>query len=471
MTVDVVVVGGGVSGLATAHDLKRRGCQVVVLERQAHPGGNAISERLDGFLVEHGPSTVNAASPAALDYSRELGLDGDQCDLGAGVRRRYLVEDGSLRAISIHPLGFLLSNYLSVAGRIRLMAEIAAPRRNGEGEETVEAFCSRRFGSEFARRVMDPLVGGLFAGRASELSVSAVFPTLVRMEQESRSISLGILRRRRSGGKMPGRRLFSWRDGVGSLPRALAAGLGASVRTGVAVRRIRQRPGGFRVDVGSQGAIDTKAVVLATQPHVAAQLLEGLDSDAAAAAGGIEAPPLAVVFLGYRAEQVAHPLDGLGYLAAQSESDGLSGAQFCSTMFPGRAPDGCVSIAGYIGGARAPERARLPQADLLAMARDEFGQLIGARGEPVVSRVRHWPLGLPQYGLGHGARIAELSGLSQHLPGFFLTGNYFSGPSVAVCLTVARDVANNVGQFLDLSGKRRFITRPEVEKYPINGPA
>ncbi len=448
MNVDIAVIGGGVSGLATAFDLRRQGHRVVVLERQARAGGNAVSERFGGFLMEHGPSTVNAAAVAALDFSRELWLDHTRCELGDGVQRRYLVDDGALSGISVHPLGFFLSGYMSLPGRLRMMAEIAVPRRRGSGEETVAEFCSRRFGAEFTRRVMEPLVGGLFAGRADELSVSAVFPALEKLEREARSVSLGVLRRRHRGGKMPGRRLFSWQGGIGSLPRTLAARLGDAVRPGVAVRGIVRELDGFHLDAGPAGAIRTRAVVIAAQPHVAAQLLETVDRESAEAAAGIDAPPLAVVFLGYRREQVDHPLDGLGYLAAPDEGSGLSGAQFCSTMFPGRAPEGHVAIAGYVGGARAPDLARLSGDALVDLARQEFGALIGAKGDPVVARVRHWALGIPQYRLGHGARIACMAEATRRVPGLFLTGNYFRGPSVAMCLTNARDTAFNVDSYL-----------------------
>ncbi len=458
MNVDVAVIGGGVSGLAVAYDLQRQGFRVVVLERQTRAGGNAVSERFGGFLMEHGPSTVNAATSEAIDFSHELCLDGMRCELGDGVRRRYLVNDGALDTIFINPLGFLMSGYLSLPGRIRMMAEIAMPRQCGGDDETVARFCDRRFGAEFTRRVMEPLVGGLFAGRAGELSVSAVFPALKQLELEHRSITLGMLHRRRRNGRMPGRRLFSWQNGIGSLPGALGVQLGSSVQTGVAVQRIQRAVDGFKIETGSNGTIHAASVVIATQPHVAAQLLEPVDAAAATAAGAIDAPPLAVVFAGYRREQVAHPLDGLGYLAAPDEGRELSGAQFCSTMFPGRAPKGYVAVAGYIGGARAPDLARLPESALADIARREFADLIGARGDPVVTRVRHWPLGIPQYLLGHGDRVDCLMGLGQRVPGLFLTGNYFRGPSVANCLANARDIALNVDLYLagpnELVGRR-----------------
>ncbi len=463
---DAVVIGGGISGMTAAYGLSRRGYRVIVLERQAHVGGKAVSERFDGFLMEHGPSTVNASSPNAARLSRELGLDDQRCSLGDGVRRRYLVSRGALCGIPTHPLGFLCSDYLSLGARLRLLAEVLVPRRRGTkaDEETVSGFCSRRFGAEFAARVIDPMVAGIYAARASEISVAALFPKLVEFERRHGSVTGGILHWRRRGGAMPGSRLFSWHDGIGALPRALATCLGGTVRTGVAVHRIERRSGVFRLDVGPAGCLDTRAVVIATQPHVAAQLLDNIDTSSAAAAGAIHAPPLAVAFLGFRRQDVDHPLDGLGFLAAENEQRTINGAQFCSTMFPGRAPDGHVAVTGYFGGARAPGLACAPAEELIELARREFRDLIGAHHRPVVARVRHWPLGLPQYHLGHQDRIATLTEASHRQPGLFLTGNYFSGPAVAACVTEAAETAKRVHQFLSRQENMLAVTWNEIAR-------
>ncbi len=446
--IDVAIIGGGVSGLAAAHSLRHRRRRVVVLERQTRAGGNAISERIGGFLMEHGPSTVAAESEAARDLSASVGLDDMKCDLGEGVRKRYLVGQGRLHGISAHPMGFLTSKYLSPGARARILAEPFIRRSPDSSRESIADFCGRRFGDEFAARVIDPLVGGIYAGCASRLSVTASFPKLVQLERDWGSITYGMMRRRFAGGRMPGSRLFSWREGIGTLPRALAGILGPSVHTGVAVRRLERHGGKFRIDAGRAGKFTARAVIVATQPSVAACLLDGVDDAAADAAGGIAAPPLAVVFLGYRKQQVGHPLDGLGFLTPQDEGRTLTGAQFCSTMFPDRAPEGCVSVAGYFGGARAPQTARLPAEELIHMARGEFADLLGARGEPVVARVRHWPLGLPQYEVGHEDRVAILRNAGQRRRGLFITGNYFAGPGIASCLSHAIETAARVERHL-----------------------
>ena len=456
MTVDVAIIGGGVSGLATAHDLKQRGHDVAVLERQSHTGGNAVSERRSGFLMEHGPSTMNAHVPASNQISRELGLDDRRCELGEGVQKRYLVADGALSGISTGALGFLASPYLSPWARLRILAEFLVPHGSEGEDESVMDFCSRRFGRDFAERVMDPMVAGIYGGgRASELSVAAIFPMLVALEEKYGSVTLGIMHRRREGGKMPGSRLFSWRDGMATLTRTLARGLAKNIRTGVAVRRISPHHNGFNVDLGKDGALQARAVVVATQAHVAAQLITDVDPQGAAAAQQIQAPPLAVVFLGFPRKNVTHPLDGLGFLTAEAEKRGILGSQFCSTMFPGRAPKDHVAVSAYIGGARAPDLARLSAPALIDLARGEFRDLIGATGEPSVAQVRHWPVGLPQYRTGHGKLVTELGRTHERQPGLFLAGNYFAGPSVATCLTVAQKTAQAAHQHLEQGTERQ----------------
>ncbi len=327
-------------------------------------------------------------------------------------------------------------------------------------------FCARRFGTEFVDRVIDPMVGGMFAGKATEVSMSATFPRLLDMERRHGSITRAMICSRFRGEGMPARRLFSWRNGMASLPRALATRLGSAVRSGIAVRRILPQADGFRVDAGAAGAFEAKTVVIATQPHVAAALLDVIDRTGAGAAAAIEAPPLAVVFLGYHRQQISHPLDGVGYLTPTAERRLLTGALFCSTMFAGRAPEHHVALAGYIGGARAPELARLPANQLVASVRAEFADLIGARGRPVVASVRQWPHGLPQARLGHGNRNNALTSIGRRKPGLFVTGNYLRGVSVAGCLEQAAETAASVDRYLS---RHNQIARPVLPLPSVKG--
>lgn len=470
--VDAVIIGGGISGLSAAHSLHRKGYSVLVLERQVRTGGNAISERFGGFLMEHGPSTVNLAMPGVATLAGRLDLAGLRTGLGSGVRKRYLTKGARLAGIGLSPLAFLTSRYLSFAGRARLIAEFWQPRGAPDAEETVAEFGTRRFGAEFSDRVLDPLVAGMFAGNAAQTELGFVMPALAAMERGHGSIIRAVLRARLTGGRMPARQLSSWRDGIGTLPCALARRMGHAVRTGVTVRRVAHAPGGFRIDAGDRGAVRARAVIVAVQPHVAAQLLEPIAAPAAAECARIAAPPLAVVYLGYRRGQVAHPLDGLGYLTPGNEGRPVNGALFCSTMFAGRAPADHVAISAYIGGARAPDLARQVPRALIDMARRDFAELLGVSGNPVLARVRQWPRGLPQFQRGHLRLVERLRRALGEAPGVFVTGNYLGGVSVGACADSALDTARRVRRFLGQAAQKDIARhRPQTAAgVPANPP-
>lgn len=443
---DVAVVGGGISGLSTAWALARAGVRVSVFEKRHAVGGRIVSERTGGFLMEHGPNALVSPAVGAETLISGLALSSARVQRGARVRQRYLVRGGHAHALPIAPLRFFTSRFFSLRGRLRLLAEpFIAPF---PGDESVADFARRRFGREFLDYVVDPLIGGLQAGDPEQLSLAAVFPQLKRMERESGSVSGALLRarlRRGSAGSFDPRRrqLFSFRDGLATLPRALAGAPGIRVVTGAHVIAVRPVPGGFRLRIGDRD-LSARAVVVALPAYAAAMLLRPLDPAAADAAAGILHPPLAVAFLGYREADLAHPLDGLGVLAPRIERRNFLGMLFSSSLFEGRAPAGHVALTAYVGGARQPELAGLAPARLAALVHDEVRDLLGARGDPVLSRVRYWRYGLPQPGLDHSARIARLRALEADMPGLFVTGNYFGGVSTVACIDQALAVAGRV---------------------------
>ena len=449
--IDVAIIGGGISGLTAAYQLKRQGHQVVVLERQVRPGGNAISENLNGFLMEHGPSTVNATVPEVEELSRTLGLNSFVLPLSEQVKHRYLVKGGELAGIPVHPMGFLSSDYLSLKGRLRLLAETLIPKGDHSSDESVDQYITRRFGAEFSNRIMDPLVGGLYAGHSDELSVQSVFPKLIEMEQKYGSLSMAVLMSRLKGRRMPAKRLYSWSQGIGSLPNALSASLGGCIKTGAAVQKIKPGSTGYQVETTGQGVIQARAVLVATQPHVTATMLEYVAPGAAETLNDISAPPLAVIFMGYKRRAIDHPLDGLGYLSPKCENQSLTGAQFPSTMFAGRAPEGYVSLTGYFGGSRYSDITKLNENDLLNIAQEEFKDLLGARGPCEISKVRFWSRGIPQYKIGHQDRVRKIQNANSESPGIFVTGNYLSGPSVGACVANAQQAADHISKYLESS--------------------
>lgn len=450
---EVVVIGAGISGLTAAHLLRASGHEVAVFDQGDLPGGRMRSERIGGFLMEHGASSVVGPAPAAEELIATLDLEKI---LRNTARKRYLVRAGQAHALPLGPCDFFMSGFFTLAGRLRLLAEPFVAAHSGD--ETIAAFAHRRLGKEMLDYVMDPLAAGLYAGDPQQLSVSAVFPQLKQLERRFGSILFGALRLRlqRDGRRAvyaPGkRRLFSFREGLGTLPHALARRLASSVFLGHRVESVQRAAGGrFRVRVrrGTDARwLAADSVVIALPAYAAAHVLAALDCSLAEALTGIGHPPLAVVFLGYQANAIAHPLDGPGVLTPAIEKRGVLGILFSSTLYPGRAPPQHVAVTALVGGARQPQLARLDPRELAVLAQSEARQLLGARAAPALVRTTRWRRGLPQPGVDHAARLATIGALESEHAGLFLTGNYFSGVSTAACIEQAFTAAHRAAEFL-----------------------
>lgn len=459
---EVVVIGAGISGLSAARLLRSKGHEVAVFDEGDIAGGRMRSERIGGFLMEHGANSMVGPAPAVDKLVAALDVTGEEIPHGSEARNRYLVRAGLARALPVDPGGFFMSGFFTVAGRLRLLMEPFVTARSDD--ETIAAFARRRLGREMLDYVMDPLVGGLYAGDPEQLSVSAVFPRLKQLERRFGSVILGALRSRyrRTGGpdaQAPGtRRLFSFREGMGTLPHVLARQLAGDLHSGHRVEAVRRGPGGrFRVRVRSGAAarwIMADSVVIALPAYAAAEALEGLDPPLAEALAQIAHPPLSVVFLGYRASAVAHPLDGLGALMPAVEKRGVLGILFSSTLFPGRAPSQHVALTAFVGGARQPQLALLAPDELAELAQREVRELLEARAVPALVRTRRWRRGLPQPGVDHAARLTRIAAIESEHAGLFLTGNYFSGVSTAACIEQAFATAGRVSDFLRASCPR-----------------
>lgn len=460
MSRDVVIIGAGVSGLTVARNLAASGLDVQVLERQVNIGGNAVSRRFGGFLMEQGPTTLNAAMPGANTQLAALDLLASAQPLGPEVRKRYLRDRRGLHGISVNPLGFFLSGYLSPLERLSMAAEFMRPRKADNEEETIHQFASRRFGAGFADKVLEPLAAGIFMGDSKTLSMNGAFPKLTEMEQRFGSIIRGVLAAKR--GAEPGRQMLSWAEGMATIPQSLANYPGRHIQTGTTVTRISKAATGFAIETAAHGTLQSRTVVLAVQPHVASALLENLDPLGAQATAEIIAPPVAVVFLGYRRSQVGHPLDGLGFLSTKTDNQIISGAQFCSTMFPGRAPDDHVAISCYVGGARNPEIAGLPEQALVDAVHREVSEVLGISGQPVLTKTHSWPRGLPHYTLGHADRCKIIKQAAARVPGLYLTGNFIDGVSMANCMASAQTVAGHLQR--SLSNEPPYLSSDEMEQ-------
>lgn len=459
----VVIVGGGVSGLATAFGLQRgaraagRSLQVTVLEAEDRAGGKMRTDREDGFVIEWGPNGYLDSRVHAVRLAEALGAGDRVLKASLAAKRRFITRDGRLCLLPESPAAFLKSPLISAAGKVRLMGEPFAPAPPPGIDETLADFARRRIGAEALDYLIDPMVSGVFAGNPEQLSLAAVFPRMVELERTygglfKALVRLGAERRRErrlaraegrdtgaSGGPAgPSGTLTSFRGGVQTFVDLLAASLEpGTLVTGARVERVRRSGGCSVVEYQQPGrpveVLPADAVVLSCPAYDAADLVE---PDAPGLAGllrGIPYAPITVVATAYRASDVAGAVQGFGYLHPGRERRATLGTLWDSCVFEDRAPEGYVLLRTMVGGARAPALAALSDADLTAATRRDLAELAGVRADPVKVRIYRHERGIPQYVRGHLARLEAIDRHRAAWPGLHLCSNAYRGISLGDC--------------------------------------
>lgn len=450
----VGIIGAGIAGLTAAHRLHRAGIDVTVLEATDRPGGKIRSERAEGYLLEHGPNTVQTATPLMNRLIADLGLEGDVVEADAAAKKRYVVRDGVPRPLPTSPLHILTTDLFSLTAKLRLLGEPFIPPNRDADDESVADFARRRLGREVLDYGLNPFVGGIFAGDPEQLSVRHAFSRLHALEHEHGSLFRGLLHTARSGSANrddaddagPARRMFSFRQGLQQLPDALADALGpSSVRYGTSVVGMHRDGGAWRL-MAQQGDAPPAAhafdAVITTVPlprFAALRLETPVDM---APLNDVSYPPVSVVAMGFRRADVAHPLDGFGMLVPEAETDyQILGTIFTSTIFPDRTPADHVLLTTFVGGARRPALGRAPDAEQQAAIEADLQALLGVRAAPAFVRPVRWPHAIPQYTLGYGAVKQTLDRLEATHPRLLFAGNYRNGISVGDAMASGRHAA------------------------------
>ena len=449
----IVIVGGGVSGLALAYRLEQRlpAAEVVVLEREPRLGGKVGTIHRDGFRVEAGPNGFLDTNPAALDLCRELGL-GDRLTAAsdAAGRNRFLLLDGRLRKLPGSLWSFLTSDVLSWRGKLNLWAERWRPSIRDGGDESIDAFARRRAGREVAETLADAFVTGIHAGDPALLSVRAAFPRLAAMEREHGSVTRGFAaarRKRRAEAAGRAARMWSFREGLSLLIETLRARLRTPPVVGVTVRSLRRAAdGGWRVQAEGRDAWTADAVALTCPAYQQAALLADEDAELAARIDGIAYNRVAVVALGFRAADMPMSLEGFGYLSPQRERRDVLGVQWCSSIFPGRAPDGMVLLRALCGGWSRPEIVDWDDDRLLTAVRGELRPAMGVQAAPAFHDVVRWTKAIPQYHLGHLERVAWIEERAARHSGLYLGGNAYRGVALNDCVEQADLLAGRIAR-------------------------
>ena len=443
----VAVVGGGITGLSAAYFLSQAGAAVTLLEGDGRPGGKIRTGDLAGVPVEAGPDTFLARVPEAVDLCRSLGL-GERL-VPPATSTASVWSRGRLRRLPEgHVLGvptalgpLLRSGILSPAGVARAALDLVLPARPPGGDDpSVADVVGRRMGREVVDHLVEPLVGGINAGRADRLSLAATAGPLAAAAARHRSLVLGL--RRRTVPASDGPLFLGVEGGLQGLVDRLCAALdgAADLRFGTAVTALERLPGGgWRVACRPGGAVEADACVLTVPAPVAARLLADLSPPAAARLAGMRYASVALATLGYRPDSLAAPLSGSGYLMPRSEGRLHTACTFATTKWPALGASGLVLVRVSAGRDGDDRPAQLDDDALVARLHAEVAPVIGAGRPPEVSRVDRWPGSFPQYEVGHLARVDAVdAALAAGAPGLLLAGAAYRGLGIASCIAQAK---------------------------------
>ncbi len=462
----IVIVGGGITGLSAAYAALgraaelRRAVEVTVLEGSPRFGGNLVTERQDGFLLDGGPDSWVASKPQASALARDLGLGDALVGTNEATRRYYIAWDGRLHLV---PEGLVLgvptklaalagTRLFSWPGKMRMAIEPLVPARgaDAEGDESIAQFARRRLGREAAERLVAPLLGGISAGDASDLSVASSFPQLVAMEREYGSLVRGMRATRRArdasreaaSGKEPSA-FVSLSGGVGDLVSALAERVraaGARLRQHASVRALTRSGDAWSVEIEGSDPIEADVVLLAIPAYAAARVAGRFDEVLARRLERLRSASTATVFLGYRRADVAHPLDASGFLVPRATGRPVMAGTWVSSKWHGRAPEGHVLLRVFVGGPAADEALRGDDGALEALARRELGTWMGITATPMFSRVFRFDRASAQMRVGHADDLREVrERLEAGAPGVRVAGGGYDGIGIPDCIRQGLD--------------------------------
>jgi oxygen-dependent protoporphyrinogen oxidase len=438
----IVVVGGGITGLAAAFEAARRGAQCLVLESSPATGGLIRTERTGGFTIDAGPDSLLVQKPAAIQLCEELGLS-SQLMTTRQPRTAFVLRNGRLHALpSPSVLGIPTSlaallryDLLDWPARLRVALEPLIPEPQKKDDESVAAFFRRRFGAATVHLIAEPLLGGIHAGDIEQLSIRALFPRLVHAAGRRG----GVTRNLRGGPRSETGMFRALRGGMADMVAAIEKVLPAgAVRTNCPVTRIERTGSGWTVTAGG-GQIEASAAIVAAPAHAAAALLRPLDAEAARLCDAVPYASTVSVALGWKRRDVAHPLAGSGFVVARRHSNvRITACTWVSSKWEHRAPADHVLLRAFAGGIHDPGAVDLDDQALIDMAVRDLSPLLAISAPPVLTRVFRSRNAGAQHLVGHGARTAALAHRIAALPGLFAAGSGFESIGIPDCVANGR---------------------------------
>jgi oxygen-dependent protoporphyrinogen oxidase len=455
----VLVIGGGISGLATAWLLREKSraagvdLEITLLEKEQRTGGKILSIKEEGYLCEWGPNGFLDSKPQTLELCSELGVGGNLHRSNDNARKRFIYSGGELHRLPENGPSFLKSRLISWPGKLRLALEPTPfiTKAPSGVDETLAEFGRRRLGKEALDKLIAPMVSGIFAGDPETMSLASCFPRIAELESEYGGLVRAMImlarqkKKERAEGKTvssaagPGGVLTSFREGIQFLTDAMAASLGGVVRTGSPVVSLEKGKGvPYRARCADNSEFEADCAIIASPAFAAAAMLDSLDPGMTSVLRQIPYASMTVICFGYERDRIAHPLDGFGYLIPKKEGRSILGTLWDSSMFENRAPQGKVLLRSMMGGACFPQYVKLSDDEVTTRVRRDLKDVMGIEADPSFVRIFRHEQAIPQYVVGHAKRLTALAERLTEHPGLILTGNSYRGIGLNDCVAAAQ---------------------------------
>jgi len=466
---DALIIGGGISGLATAWWLAQSGLNIEVWEKSHRPGGKINTTDMDGYQTEQAASMVMNFKPEVEQFLTQSGLQEKKSNrLLHSKSKRYLIHKGHLQSLPMTIPSLFFSPLWSSRGKLRLLMEpfIAKGSRDNE---TVSEFIIRRFGSEFLEKAMEPFISGTLASNPDLACAQQVLPRLTALEKRYGSITAGMmihkLIRKRTARNTDS---FSFKGGMSTLTEHLANIPQLGFKAEHQVKHIIQHAKyHWEIQASSPGgevSYTTRHVILSNPSYAAAKLLQPVSYRLSQLLESIEYAPLSVVHIGLQRSAVKHPLDSIGFLVPRQEQMNINGNLWMSSIFPERAPEGQVLLSSYLGGSRHLSANKLSAQQSIDRVLADIKPLLGITASPMMGRVDKHQQALPLYHGQYQQKLASIENELQSLSGLHLQANYKDGVSVRDRIAAAQQAAVRI--ISQLSSNHKFKQTPSFN-HPI----
>ena len=442
MNKKIVIIGAGISGLTAAFFLKENGAEVTVLEASSQAGGTMRSEKINGYLVEYGPNSGLETTPYIRELVNKLNLSSEFIYASEKATKRYILKNNELLPLPLSPKEFFGTSLFSTKAKLRLLAEpFVSPSSDGYYQSIAE-FVERRLGKEFLTYAIDPFISGVYAGDPRKLSVKSAFPKLYALEEKYGGLIKGLIkgakeRKKRAETSKQSAKMFSFVNGLQTLPTAIAENLGETVVFNAKVNRVEKAGEKYLVKFNRNDAeneIVADIVISAVPAYVASEIFENIDENLSAKLRDVFYPKVMVLYLGYKTEQIKRALDGFGFLIPGVEKKNFLGAIWSSVIFPNRAPEGKSSFTLFIGGAKNQNRDWENPEKIIDEVLPQFSEIMKIDGSPDFITYKLWNKAIPQYNKGYVEIENYCQKFETENKGMFLTGNFRRGISVGDCI-------------------------------------